>query len=271
MTVHIVAADCGGFGASILAPLAMIARDEVRKIAPQARCNIVVHLILSSLFESVIADPRIRQKVVANDFATQLELNFTQDPRNVAHLAELLGCEPPSVPTYDRVVPYHVTDEAGKTATVDGVLLERVLPNVLAGENTGLADRLREMASNTLALQHGGGQTGDGLHPFVATSQAAAARTPDQFGECWSLIESRTRLERLTAKPSDSRLKSFEAPIKIKLGIEGRKNEIAQACSEPLNNVFTRGGSLKKKSATEAQRRPGGDLRALPVGGEDHD
>lgn len=250
--VHIVSASCGGFGSGLITPLALIARDEVRKVAPQARCSVIVHLVLSSLFEPTIADPRIRQKVVANDFGTLLELNFAQAPANVEHLAELLGCEPLPVPTFDRVTPYHVSDEVGKTATVDGILSERILPNVVASENSGLADRLREVASNTLALQHGGGGEAGVVHPFVATSQAAAARTPDQFGECWAVGETRTEVETLLAKPSAERVKSFEGPLKTALRIEANKTEIARACSEPLNDVLIQAGSLRKKSALEA-------------------
>lgn len=76
--VHIATAACGGFGSALVIPLAIIARDEVRKIAPGAKCTIIVHLALSSLYEPAIADPRIGQKVVANDFATLLELNYAQ-------------------------------------------------------------------------------------------------------------------------------------------------------------------------------------------------
>ena len=39
--------------------------------------------------ESKIADPSIRTRVVANDYAALLQLNYTQDPRSVARLYEL--------------------------------------------------------------------------------------------------------------------------------------------------------------------------------------
>lgn len=248
--VHIVAASCGGFGSALITPLALIARDEVRKVAPGARCSIIVHLVLSSLFEPSIADPRIRQKIVANDLGTLLELNYTQAPHHVRHLADLLGCEPLPVPTFDRIIPLHVSDESGRTASVEGVLSDRVVPNIVAGENAGLADRLREVASNTLALRHGGGD--EVVHPFFATSQAAAARTPDQFGEAWALQETRVEAEGMVAKPSAVRLKSFEGPIKTALGFEGEKTEIARACSDPLNDVLIQASTLRKKTAREA-------------------
>lgn len=248
--VHIAAAASGGFGSALIIPLTLIARDEIRKVAPGAKCTVIVHLVLSSLYEPAIADPRIRQKVLANDFGTLLELNYAQAPHHVRHLADLLGCEPLPLATFDRTVPYHVSDESGRTASLEGVLAERVVPNIVAGENAGLADRLREVASNTLALRHGLAE--EVVHPFFATSQAAAARVPDQFGEAWALQETRTEVEGLLAKPSAVRLKSFEGPIKTALGVEGEKAEIARACSEPLNDVLIQASSLRKRTALEA-------------------
>ena len=134
------------------------------------------------------------------------------------------------MPTYDRVVPYHVSDESGRTASVAAVIVERILPNIVAGENAGLADRLREVASNRLALQHGFGE--EVVHPFVATSQAAAARVPDQFGEAWALLETRTDW-RAAREALHRAAQVVRGADQNRVRIEGDRTEIARAGRSP--------------------------------------
>ena len=70
------------------------------------------------------------------------------------------GCEPPTVPTYDRVVPYHVSDESGRTASVAAVIVERILPNIVAGERGPRRPAPRggvEQARPPARLRRGGG------------------------------------------------------------------------------------------------------------------
>ena len=172
---HIVAAAGGGVGSALIIPVALTIRDEVRRISPGARCHVIVHLFLAGHFDDCIADEVIRGKVRANDFSTLLELNWFQNPSHVAPLYELLGCHPQPVPTLDKLVPYSVADERGATLSLDRAITDRLIPNIIAGENAGLANRTRELASNTAARDGARRVT---LHPMVSTCQAAEAKVP---------------------------------------------------------------------------------------------
>jgi hypothetical protein len=248
--VHLISAAGGGLGSALLTLLALILRDLVRRESPGARCYIVVHLITAAHLEDRIADQDIRTKVQANDFATFLELNWAQDPRHVARLYELLGCEPLSNPTFDRVIPYAVGDERDVAMTLEQVITDRLIPNILAGENAGVANRLRELASNTAARDAGGRRTV--AHPMVSVCQAASASVPQHLGSCWSLRETLKGLMETLAKPSTERLKTFEAPAKTMLGVENLKSEVGRVCGEPLAEILTTAKSVRRKPSAQA-------------------
>jgi len=171
--IHIVVAAGGGFGSPLIIPTAIVLRDQVRALCPQARCSVIVHLVLASHFIDRIHEPAIRTKVQANDLATMLEINHAHQPDAVARLCTLLDCEPLTAPTFGLVIPYHVGDEWGRAASLEQVLSDRVLPNILAGENAGLMNLFRERAANLGALL--GSTTITGPQPIVSVCQAAAA------------------------------------------------------------------------------------------------
>jgi hypothetical protein len=249
--LHLVAAAGGGFGSALLAITALLLRNQVRALWPHARCHIIVHLVLASNFLDQIHDPAIRAKVQANDFTTLLEINHAHDPTAVASLCSLLNCEPVAIPTFSQVIPYHVSDEAGRTATLEQVLADRVLPNILASENAGLMNRFRELASNQAAMR---GVSDSVAHPIVTVCQAAVALVPRQLGPCWATQTAIQELQALLDKPATERIAAFEAPTWTKLAIEGLKNEIGQACAQGLNDALAVPGTLKKLSAPQAHR-----------------
>src|SRR5262249_19795828 len=147
---------------------------------------------------------------------------------------DLLGCQPLPVPTFDRIIPYGVGDEHGSTVTLEQAISERLIPNILAGENAGVASRLRELGSNTAARDAGLHRVGP--HPFVTVCQAAALVVP-KLAHCWAATEAIKSLAATLAKPSAERLKTFEAPVKTALGMEALKAETSRICGEALADI----------------------------------
>jgi hypothetical protein len=250
--LHLVAAAGGGFGSALITVAALVLRDQVRALCPQARCHVIVHLLLASNFTDQIHDPGIRSKVHANDLATFLEVNFAHDPVEVAELCKLLDCEPVADPTFSLVIPYHASNEWGRTASPDQVLAERVLPNILAGENAGLMNRFRELASNNAAMMSIAARSG--AHPIVSVCQAAVAQVPRQLGRCWATQVTIQELQTLLSKPTTERIGAFEAPAWTKLGVEAIRNEVGRVCADDLDDVLTVPASLKKLSPSQAYR-----------------
>jgi len=252
VTLHLVAAAGGGFGSALLIPVSLIARDEVRRHAPQARCYIVAHLVLGSVYAEQIADEATRNKVQANDLGTLLELNYAEQPAHVRAMCEALGAEPVSVACVDQIIPYDVGDEHGATLSLDQIVSQRVTPNILVAENAGVANRLRELGSNVLAARASDVTHVTIAHPVVAVAQAAVALVPVEFGRAWALKEVQRSLEAELGKASPARVRALEVPAKALLGVETLKTEVARLCGEPLTDVLTVARALTKLSATKA-------------------
>ena len=202
-------------------------------------------------FEEQIADQTIREKVRANDAATLLEANFAQDPANVAALYELLGCQQQPVPTFDRVIPYEVSDERGAALPLEQVLTDRLIPNILAAECGALQNRLRELASNTAARN---GARRNLAHPMVSACQAAAAVVPQHLGQCWAFRETLKLLSATLAKPSTERLKALEDPAKTGLEVEAMKTEVGRVSGEAIAHSLTVAKTARSKTSAQVHQ-----------------
>jgi hypothetical protein len=246
---NIVAAAGGGFGSGLIVPVTLLFRDQVRTLFPQARCNVHVHLILANNFEGRIADPDIRTKVRANELATYLELNAMQDPTNAARLYGLLDCEAVREATFDRVIPYSVSDARGRTATLEDVLSDRVIANIIASGDAAVANQLRAVDANANAKTSASVAV---AHPMISVSQAAVLAVPQQLGPCWAARETRRPLQATLAKPSPERLNGFLPTLAAGLEIAAVQNKAERLGEELLANILTPAGALNDSPAAEA-------------------
>jgi hypothetical protein len=240
--VNFITASGGGFGSGNLVPLTLLMRDLIRNLVPLARTYVHVHLILANNYERLIADPATRNKIKANELATYLELNAVQDPAKAASLYALLDCERGRYATFDSVIPYSVVDAGGHASTLDDLLGNRVLPNIMAFEDEALAKRMRELGANNNARLGVGKRT---AQPFVSVCQASILAVPQQLGACWAVWETLDSLKAILTKPSPDRLKGFLPSMAAALGLPAMYNDAMRLGENELANLLTSAASLK--------------------------
>ncbi len=251
VNLHIVSSSCGGMGPSAIVPAALLARDIVRRKAPDAICNIILHLLLVTLYSDQVTDPEEKNKLWANDFGTALEVNYAADPAHVRTMARLLGLHTPDQATFDQVTPYHQTDESGRCYTLEETLRERVLANVMSHADEALVGKLRERGANTGTMLSG---LDRGVaRRIITVCQAQTARVPGQLGAYWATLRARAELAQRLAEPAEERVTELAALLKTALRIEECRNAI----TAPFDAVKTEALVLPRsvKNHTPAQAR----------------
>ena len=233
VNLHVVSSACGGMGPSVLIAAALIARDIVRRKAPDATCIIILHLLSVTLYDDQVTDPEEKNKLWANEYGTFLEVNYATDPGHVRTMARLLGLDLPVYPTFDQVVSYHQTDESGRCYTLEETLRERVLANVMSHADEALVGKLRERGANTGTMLAG---LDRGVARRIVTAcQAQTARVPSQLGPYWATIRARAEIAQWLGEPAEERVTELAALLKSSLRIE----EFRSAIKAPFDAIKT--------------------------------
>jgi hypothetical protein len=251
VNLHFISSACGGMGAAIIIPAALRVRALVRRKAPGATCQIILHLLNVSLYESQVTDPDEKNKLWANDFCTALEICFAQDPAHVYTMARLLGLGVPEYPTFDRVIPYHKTDEAGRSYTLEETLRERVLANILSQADEALVGKLRERGANTVTML--AGLDRGVARRIVTTCQAQTARIPGELGPYWAAMRTRAELAQRLGEPAEERVTELTALLKTGLRIEESRSAVNGAFDEVKTQALVLPRSVKRHRPTQAR------------------
>jgi hypothetical protein len=247
--IHLVAASCGGMGPAIIIPAALLLRDLVRRAAPRARCSTIAHLVDASLFRTAVVDPELRNKLYANDFGTFVEIDFACDPRNVEPLCRALDIEPIRVPTFDQLVPYHSTEDSGRSYGLEETLRERLLPNVVAHFNPALSAKLRERASNMVTMT---GAQVRGPKRIVTVAQVKVAQIPPLLGRYWATLYAREVLKARHADAPEDRVVELSTLCKPALEIKATEDRVNAGYLQVQAGALTLPRSVRLMKTAEA-------------------
>ena len=230
LNIVITASICGGTGSPLIIPLALLAHDEARKVAPGASITVTVLGILPSFFlgnSDVQQSDRERLRLEANAAATLREIKYLQTPGNSRRLQEALGVNPTApitVPPLDALYLFG-SESNGRTLTRE-MLIDRLVATSLSLTHPTVSEIDKAMMSNAR-----GQYVGMYCLPEQAIVAAAADRSawlPPAMRDFYIQSLQANGLASALRKAETAQTEGLMRKFKARLGIEAIEADIQQ-------------------------------------------
>lgn len=233
LQVVIVSSVAGGTGSALILPVALLVRDEVRRVSPGAAVDVTVLGVLPSFFLAsgdVQQTDRERLRLEANAAMTLREIKYLQSAAHAQPLRKALGANGKHRAEAAPITALYLygSEATGGTLT-QAKLTDRLVAAALTQTHPGVAEIDRNQGN--AAAQYWGAY-GSPEHAIVGADAVRSAWLPPAIRDLYVQTLLTEALAAAVRKAEAEQTDGLAANFKARLGLESIEAGIQQTIDE---------------------------------------